>query len=679
MSNTILLTLLGALISAVSTSPISSRDEVVTCTETTTENAFANPSWEDGTSGWEYNGVPSTTNAYSSDGSYSLLISGNLVATSYVRQTISNLQIGLTYNVSVDLKAVVNPVYSVMEQCFLYIYHDSLTTNNLITSLSKQYTRADSAWTTYGGTVTPTSTDMEIGMVLSCSPYHTSVIFNAYLDNAIMNAPIQSCSTVTPTSTPSPTSTSFASSTNLPIDSSSTSEGTATSASSSSFTSSEDSSSTSTSTPTVVPSDVSTVSPEPTSASITLLPSFASSNTTQTTLSSSASLTDTPLSASSSAGANDSSVSTITSSAFNTSVQPASTISAAVAMNGSTSSASTILENSSIFSSPLSTTSPANVTGTMSSNQASAQTPLPFNTSSPQELQSSTSGSESVPVTISHTSSMRPPFPTITVGPMTTSQGLNLSVAASSDTEPTSMPAPTTQSSGGLSAFASASGEQLTTLTVLTTSIHTVLSCAPFVTNCPANSAVPTSLPEGVSISLVTETIELSTTIYPVTAAEALSASILSAAATGLHSGKTLLPTQTPSTGDALTTLTVRSTSIRTAVSCAPTVTSCPVRNATALLTRLPEGMSTVLITETLDLSTTVCPVTAAESILSSILSVAARGGMAGKVIAPSLTQGGSLGLLGSSGTTTPVVSATFQTANPTTLKPVVKKPCHHK
>lgn len=45
----------------------------VTCTETeVSTNLLANPSWEDGTSSWTYNFVPQTTNAYASDGSYSL-------------------------------------------------------------------------------------------------------------------------------------------------------------------------------------------------------------------------------------------------------------------------------------------------------------------------------------------------------------------------------------------------------------------------------------------------------------------------------------------------------------------------------------------------------------------------------------------------------------------------------
>lgn len=50
-----LLAIVAGLSWVVSSSTIFNRDEVVTCTETTTGNAFVNPSWEDGTSGWEYN------------------------------------------------------------------------------------------------------------------------------------------------------------------------------------------------------------------------------------------------------------------------------------------------------------------------------------------------------------------------------------------------------------------------------------------------------------------------------------------------------------------------------------------------------------------------------------------------------------------------------------------------
>lgn len=90
-------------------------------------------------------------------------------------------------------------------------------------------------------------------------------------------------------------------------------------------------------------------------------------------------------------------------------------------------------------------------------------------------------------------------------------------------------------------------GEQLTTLTVLTTSVRTVISCAATVTDCPANSASLTNLasvaPEQVSTVLVTDVIQLATTICPVTAASGISSSVISVAATGGITGTTITGT----------------------------------------------------------------------------------------------------------------------------------------
>lgn len=103
-----------------------------------------------------------------------------------IEQTVSNLEVGLAYNVSVDLKAVVNPAYALQVSCQFYMFHDAITTSNLITRFSKVYTRADSTWNTYGGTVTPTSSSMMLGWVMACSTTYTSSIFNTYFDNAVM-------------------------------------------------------------------------------------------------------------------------------------------------------------------------------------------------------------------------------------------------------------------------------------------------------------------------------------------------------------------------------------------------------------------------------------------------------------------------------------------------------------
>lgn len=90
--------------------------------------------------------------------------------------------------------------------------------------------------------------------------------------------------------------------------------------------------------------------------------------------------------------------------------------------------------------------------------------------------------------------------------------------------------------------------EQLTTLTVLSTQVRTVISCAPTVTNCPADASSLSNLastaPEQVSTVLVTDVVQLATTICPVTAAEAVSSSVISVAATGGITGTTITATQ---------------------------------------------------------------------------------------------------------------------------------------
>lgn len=69
------------------------------------------------------------------------------------------------------------------------------------------------------------------------------------------------------------------------------------------------------------------------------------------------------------------------------------------------------------------------------------------------------------------------------------------------------------------------------------------------------------------------------------------------------------------------TTLTVQVTSVQTVISCAPTVTNCPARNNTAALSTLPASMlTTAVVTQVIDLTTTVCPVADATSILTSVV-----------------------------------------------------------
>ncbi|KUJ14503.1 uncharacterized protein LY89DRAFT_671841 [Mollisia scopiformis] len=119
----------------------------------------------------------------------------------------------------------------------------------------------------------------------------------------------------------------------------------------------------------------------------------------------------------------------------------------------------------------------------------------------------------------------------------------------------------------GLVAAASA-WNQSTTSTVYTTSVYTVTSCAPTVTDCPAKIG-----------KVTTDIISLYTTICPVTETEKTSSAPMT--------------TYTP-----WTTSTVYSTKEYTITSCPPEVTNCPVGSKT-----------TTVIT-----STTSCPITTATS-----------------------------------------------------------------
>lgn len=82
----------------------------------------------------------------------------------------------------------------------------------------------------------------------------------------------------------------------------------------------------------------------------------------------------------------------------------------------------------------------------------------------------------------------------------------------------------------------------LTTLTVLTTQVHTVTSCAPVVTNCPANDQTAIEqLPESDKTTfVVTDTIVLTETVCPVTDAASISSSVIEEAKTGGVTGETL-------------------------------------------------------------------------------------------------------------------------------------------
>ncbi|KAM5380367.1 hypothetical protein ACJZ2D_003469 [Fusarium nematophilum] len=91
-------------------------------------------------------------------------------------------------------------------------------------------------------------------------------------------------------------------------------------------------------------------------------------------------------------------------------------------------------------------------------------------------------------------------------------------------------------------------------------------------------------------------------------------------------------------TDSGLTTLTVLTTQVQTVTSCAPTITDCPARDQTAI-DELPEtDKTTYVVTNTVVLTETVCPVTEAGSISKSVIQEAETGGITGKTLTAPLT-----------------------------------------
>ncbi|KAM3454071.1 hypothetical protein MY3296_003339 [Beauveria thailandica] len=167
----------------------------------------------------------------------------------------------------------------------------------------------------------------------------------------------------------------------------------------------------------------------------------------------------------------------------------------------------------------------------------------------------------------------------------------------------------------------------LTTLTVKETRTSTIISCSSTVTNCPAGPGI-TAVPEtDRETKTVTQTVDLTTIVCPVSEASTISEKIISQH----KSASSLLPSQTapianvtatgsPTPVGPLTTLTVKETRTSTITSCASTVTNCPAGKPE--MTAIPESDREIkTITQTVDLTTIVCPVSEASTISEKIIS----------------------------------------------------------
>ena len=180
----------------------------------------------------------------------------------------------------------------------------------------------------------------------------------------------------------------------------------------------------------------------------------------------------------------------------------------------------------------------------------------------------------------------------------------------------------------------STNGAAITTVVIKTTSVKTIISCAPTVTNCPGrNGTIATGTianatsQAGISQVLVTETSILTSVICPVSDVPKVESSVSKALLTNTNTPtstkpvvNTPTPTGSPTNGGATTTLVVRTTAVKTIISCAPTVTNCPGRDGRpATVTSSMPGVSQIVVTETAVLTTVVCPVSDVPKIQSSV------------------------------------------------------------
>ncbi|XWW94246.1 hypothetical protein V2A60_002189 [Cordyceps javanica] len=248
---------------------------------------------------------------------------------------------------------------------------------------------------------------------------------------------------------------------------------------------------------------------------------------------------------------------TTTSTTTTTTTTSITTTTTTTSSSSSTSSAVPTSQSSSV-SVPIGTGIPTSV--------SSSSVSVPTGTGIPTSVSSS---SVSVPIGTGIPTSVSSSSVSVPIG---TGSGIPTSVSSSSVSVPigtgsgipTTGPVTTAPPVTSAPWSNSTTTQEMTTSTVYTTVTRTITSCAPTVTNCPAR--------------VVTETIPLYTTVCPVT-----------------KTNQPPKPTAAPSQpAEQMTTSTVYTTVTRTITSCAPSVTNCPAR----------------VVTETIPLYTTVCPVT---------------------------------------------------------------------
>jgi hypothetical protein len=93
--------------------------------------------------------------------------------------------VGTEYELSFDFKVGVANI-AVTESCTIYLYHDSLSTSNVVRQTTGSFSLStNDRWQTLAGKYTATSDSAVFGFYATCSPYRIPQI-SIYVDNAYM-------------------------------------------------------------------------------------------------------------------------------------------------------------------------------------------------------------------------------------------------------------------------------------------------------------------------------------------------------------------------------------------------------------------------------------------------------------------------------------------------------------
>lgn len=111
----------------------------------------------------------------------------------HVYQTVNNLVVGTEYDFSADVNLIVTNL-AITESCIIYLYHDSLTSPNLIASKTSVFRSGTENWQTVAGKYTATGSDTVFGIYITCSPYRLPQL-SIYFDNAILRGKGSICTT----------------------------------------------------------------------------------------------------------------------------------------------------------------------------------------------------------------------------------------------------------------------------------------------------------------------------------------------------------------------------------------------------------------------------------------------------------------------------------------------------